>query len=228
MTHFRCAVFCYDPHRFDDMLAPYSETDRTYYRFIPSTRTEEQFRADYEKNKIPHDDEFPDFEQWLKDIGYVREHNIIGYYGNPNAKWDWYSLDGGDWQFELLEDEEYDDRGFARKNQFDYLSHISDSTCAAMYKSLKKDAESDDEYARDEAIEMLKAFPTLEEYMDYMKYNWPYAFITPDGVWHAPGNIGWFASSNDSAVSRKEYMEDWKRWINSPDNPYVNFVDCHI
>lgn len=229
MTHFRCAVFSYDPDRFDDLLAPYNETDKRYYRFIPASRTEEQLLADYEKNRIPHDEEFPDFEEWLTDIGYVRENGVIGYYGNPNAKWDWYSFDGGNWQFELLEDEEYDDNGNARKNQFDYLSHMSDSTCKAMYEDLKNNSEDDsNEYARDEAIDMLKAFPTLESYTEYMQYNWPYAFVTPDGVWHSPGNIGWFASSDDDAMSRKAYVEEWKKWVTSDENPYVNFVDCHI
>jgi hypothetical protein len=233
MTHFRCAVFSYDPSRFDALLAPYSESDEAYFRFIKSTRTEEQFKADYELNKAYEKEQqaesFPDYETWLKGIGYERVNGVIGYYGNPNATWDWYTLNGGDWQFSLKNEEDYDDGGPYTKNQYAYLDeNYSVKETEELYRHLQENAkESDNEYIRQDAQDMLNNF-TLEEYMEYQKWKFPYAYITPDGVWHAPGTVGWFAASDDTAASRKKYWQDWMAWIQSDENPYVNFVDCHI
>ena len=56
----------------------------------------------------------------------------------------------------------------------------------------------------------------------------PYAFITPDGIWHAPGDVGWFGVSDEGPESLDRHIEEWQAFLNSPDDPYVSFVDCHI
>ena len=56
----------------------------------------------------------------------------------------------------------------------------------------------------------------------------PYAFITPDGKWHAPGRVGWFAISDESADDWNKYVEEWDAFLASDGNPYVSIVDCHI
>lgn len=230
MTHFRCAVFCYDPNRFDDLLAPYSETDESLFVFCKAKRPVEQLKAEYEKYISTHpEDANETFEDYLRNIGYVVEGNVIGYYANPDAKWDWYTLDGGDYMVDMKSGEERDDRGFARKNQFKYVDHGNKIDYKEVYENYQRNAKHhENEYIQQEAEDMLKAFPTYDEYEEYARWIFPYAYITPDGEWHAPGNVGWFASSDDTPASMKEYWEEWKRWIESDDNPYVNFVDCHI
>lgn len=56
----------------------------------------------------------------------------------------------------------------------------------------------------------------------------PYAFITPDGVWHAPGTVGWFATDDSTDESQTKYDEEWAAYIASDENPWVCFADCHI
>jgi hypothetical protein len=54
----------------------------------------------------------------------------------------------------------------------------------------------------------------------------PYSFVTPDGVWHTKGRIGWWAVSWDEktdAVWDKEYKDALKNYKGS----FV-LVDCHI
>ena len=181
MSHYRVAVFANNPYQFDELLAPYSETDEEYFEFMPLDDDGYQFaRAAYDR--MPDDVKPESFERFLTDEGYVNDpvSGEVGYMANPNAKWDYYTLDGGDWMFSLKKGEQYDKNGNARKNQFNY------------------------------------------------KDDYPYAFITPDGEWHAPGRVGWFAMSDDTPESIAAYEAEWKAWIASPENPYVNFVDCHI
>lgn len=56
----------------------------------------------------------------------------------------------------------------------------------------------------------------------------PYAFVTPDGVWHSPGDVWFFACDTSTEESRKKHDDEWTAYIDSQDNPYVSFVDCHI
>lgn len=57
---------------------------------------------------------------------------------------------------------------------------------------------------------------------------YPYAYVTPDGEWHAPGRVGWFASSTETEEEWQAYLKELKEYLNNDDNPYVSFVDCHI
>ena len=189
MSHYRVAVFSYNPDGFDDLLAPYGEQDEAYFKFVSPDGLEDRVKDyynDYNK-KYPND---LTWEEYLKDNGYFYSYGKLGYMANPEGYWDWYTLDGGDWQFPLKKGEHLDANGNGRKNQYQYY--------------IKNDKGKTE--------------------LDY-----PYAFITPDGEWHAPGVVGWFAFSDDTEESRKAYVDDWKKWIElTEENPYVCFVDCHI
>ena len=184
MSHYNVAVFSYDPNAFDRLLAPYSEEDPMFMCFSPLTEKERKWYEDYYKE---HKRDIPgSFEEFLTSEGFIVDtlSGKVGRKVNPDAKWDWYTLGGGSWQFELKDDHVFDDDDNVRKNDFVYV----------------------------------------------VDGNWeyPYAFITPDGKWHAPGTVGWFATSDDTPESREAYLREWIAWIESDENPYVNFVDCHI
>ena len=231
MTHFRCAVFSYDPNGFDALLAPYSETDEEYFEFTPLSNENilwlrERYNKDIEDKKLLKDVSFP---EWAKARGYTYQNGSIGIMENANAKWDYYTLDGGDWEFEFKDGETYDDRGHARKNQFTYReTEYSENECRKHYANMQKLADNRDGDNYEYINSFLTEYPTVESYLEYSQWAVPYAYITPDGEWHAPGNVGWFAASDDTPETRNAYFEEWKAWVNSPDNPYVNFVDCHI
>lgn len=229
MSHFRVAVFANDPSEFESLLAPYSETDETYYKFHVLTDSEmDDLRNRYENME----DKTDSFERFLTDIGYVIDltSGEIGYSSNPNAKWDWYSLNGGDWQFELLPGEALDENGNGRKNQYDYVNpDYSKAKSTRHWKDMKELSESkDDDEDKRFAAQFMMENPDLDQYLNECYWNAPYAFITPDGKWHAPGTVGWFAFSDDTAESWKSYLKEWTDWLSSDQNPYVNFVDCHI
>lgn len=56
----------------------------------------------------------------------------------------------------------------------------------------------------------------------------PIAFVTPDGEWHCAGDVGWFATSNDTPESWEKHIKEFKEFLASPGDEYVSFVDCHI
>lgn len=55
----------------------------------------------------------------------------------------------------------------------------------------------------------------------------PFAIVTPDGVWHEKGNMGWWA-----CVSDEKAAEDWKEEVTSlfaqHQDTICVAVDCHI
>lgn len=57
-----------------------------------------------------------------------------------------------------------------------------------------------------------------------------YAVVTPDGVWHSPGDMGWFGASTESDDDWRKWNEEYMdRFINNQDPDYIiTVVDCHI
>ena len=72
---------------------------------------------------------------------------------------------------------------------------------------------------------------TNEDYanqIDWDKTGTPFAFVTPDGIWHEKGDMGWWAM-----VSNEKNKDDWetefKEFLDSLDDDVtVTLVDCHI
>ncbi|WCF05941.1 hypothetical protein NDS46_16320 [Paenibacillus thiaminolyticus] len=57
-----------------------------------------------------------------------------------------------------------------------------------------------------------------------------YAVITPDGVWHAKGDMGWFGMGSESLEEAKEFSVSYYDTFIRDANPehYLAVVDCHI
>lgn len=73
-----------------------------------------------------------------------------------------------------------------------------------------------------------KKYKTKKTFVRQSIFPGTYAFVTPDGKWHAPGKIGWFATSDDTAESFDTYIKEWNDYISSDEDPYVSIVDMHI
>ena len=186
MSHFCVAVFSNEPDdvEFDKLLLKYDENNENEKRFYEVS--EEQIQREYDRF-VEQNYPVP-FEDFLENFGYFFDEELgaYGYRENPNAKYDYYSLDAR-YPYLLYEDVEFDvgdNPVMHRKNDYDYEKETGDLT--------------------------------------------PYAFVTPDGEWHAPGTVGWFASSDETEESTAAYEKEWEEYINSEENPYVSFVDCHI
>ena len=230
MSHYAVAVFS-DDCRFDDLLAPYGENNKNEFEFksVEYAKILEDFKEFQKHNSVWT------LEMYLDEFGYHQKDGQWGYECNPHGYWDWYSLDGKDYLFDLKEWKELDSssddwEGYYRKNDYDWYPDDSEAEADAIdfWDSFVGDgafAEPPGLWSRQYYLERYK---TKEQYVKECKRVVPYAFITPDGVWHAPGRVGWFASSDETAEGHNKYIEEWDAWINSDANPYVSLVDCHI
>ena len=155
---------------------------------------------------------------------------------NPNAKYDYYSLGGKDYIFDPKPNQHMA-RGcfFYRKNQIDYSSSqecFSPEEAIRAWEFFVEEKEPKEGETKPFQFfskeYYLEKYGTKEQFVSDMCECVPYAFVTPDGVWHSPGDMGWFAIDNSTIESNRKYRDEWHEWINSKDNPYVSFVDCHI
>ena len=104
MSHFTVGVFI-DPKRgkkLEELLAPYQENNmedcpKEYLEFFecPAEDIEE-----YEEHK----DEYETLDEFMDKYHGYKKDDITGKYGyweNPNAKWDWYTI-GGRWSNSII------------------------------------------------------------------------------------------------------------------------------
>jgi hypothetical protein len=117
---------------------------------------------------------------------------------NPNSKWDWWVV-GGRWDgFVRGIDRESGDKGFNFGAEHHQFEFNTD-TSEAVLARLDKEGES----------------------------ATPYSVLTPDGVWHQRGQMGWFGTSSGDQP-REEWASHVKEIIkNHPDHLVVG-IDCHI
>ena len=231
MSHYAVAVFS-DDGNFDRLLAPYDENNKKEFEFVPVDY--QQIVDDFERFK-KHNPKWT-LKMYIENYHYFQKDGVWGYEHNPHGYWDWYSLDGRDYLFDVrddvIENPESDEWfGYYRKSDYDWYPQCDP-------REQKDNAKFWDEFViggkedgypslwnRDYYLERYR---TKEQFLKEMERTIPYAFITPDGVWHSAGRVGWFATSNETAEDADRYAKEWDEWIASDANPYVSLVDCHI
>lgn len=74
------------------------------------------------------------------------------------------------------------------------------------------------------------------DYKEFMETWWfkftplvTYAIVDNDG-WHAPGEMGWFGCSSDTADDKKEFIQNFKELAIEKADPdtWLAIMDCHI
>jgi len=56
-----------------------------------------------------------------------------------------------------------------------------------------------------------------------------YAVITPDGEWHAPGDMGWFGFSSESNEDENLFNDNfYNDFIEPYQDKFIAIMDCHI
>lgn len=226
MSHFAVAVFS-DDANFDCLLAPYDENNACQFVFEP---------VDYQKivddfDRFKKGNKSWTLDMYIKNFGYTQEDGRWGYRYNPHGYWDWYSLDGKDYMYEPKDGAELGDgESYYRKNDIDWYPDNHEATADA--EDFWDSFIGSGAYAEPPGMwnkqYFLDRYKTKEQYVKEWSRMLPWAFITPDGVWHAAGRVGWFATSDETAEDADRYAAEWDEWIASDANPYVSLVDCHI
>lgn len=231
MSHYAVAVFTNtdSAYEIDSLMEPYSESDERYFTFHPIDIEEEYKR--YKTFLKDNPDSNYSFAEYLDYSGYKKQDDQYGAYYNDNATYDYYTIDGRDYMYEPKPGEKLEDgQQFYRKNQLDFL-HVDQEDLKEQtefwenfVEGKKKNTNS---YFKREYY--LERYGTKEQFVKEATYNVPYAFVTPDGVWHAPGKVGWFACSDETKESFNAYLDEWLKYIlDTSINPFVSILDCHI
>ena len=222
MSHYCCAIFADSPKDFIRLLKPYDEANEAYFSFIPVEK--ERLLKNYEtflSDNNPYREQGYSFDQYLTDYHYVqREDGSFGYYANPDGKWDWYTLSGREDFFEFKPDCGYDSDGNIKKSAIDFFLRDEEE--------IKDDAEFWDREAEEPNSCYVDHYGTKDNYLKYSGRAIPYAYITPDGVWHAPGNVGWFGMSDETFEEYDAYVQEFDKFVSEAPDCYVNFADLHI
>jgi hypothetical protein len=75
----------------------------------------------------------------------------------------------------------------------------------------------------------IEKYGSKENYLKMESSFGTYAVITPDGKWHAPGDMGWFGMSSDSLDDAKEFQDNFhKNFIEKYPDKTITIIDCHI
>ncbi|MFA5485427.1 MAG: hypothetical protein WC260_04240 [Candidatus Pacearchaeota archaeon] len=175
---------------------------------------------------------------------------------NPNAKWDWYQI-GGRWSGLLklkpgANSGDYGERSWTNKNEIipehkvdtakvkdiDFSIDEKEYNKAIRFWELKIE---EDTPKNKEEEDLLKSdwykkeyyterYNSKEQYAQLTTEFGTYAVITPDGLWHSKGNMGWWGYSSESNNEAKQwYMSFKEKFIDTADPEWtLTVVDCHI
>jgi|SRR5574343_295126 hypothetical protein len=207
-----------------------------------------------EKNYV-----YENAEQWVREWHchyYSKEHDAWGYWNNPKAKWDWYTL-GGRWEgFFLLKDGTKTDQAYMRdinwEEMRDEKNRKSDNTFKEIMNKVRElprfESKSDEEI-----VSFLKENKEKEEVFEEKEKNlfnslyWIYSYhlgdsmeenrkryslatfaVLKEGEWFEKGEMGWWA-----CVSNEKEVDVWKKEWNDlvsdiPGDTLLSLYDCHI
>ncbi|AIY85262.1 hypothetical protein U729_3094 (plasmid) [Clostridium baratii str. Sullivan] len=222
MSHFSVGVLLKKGGKeLEQLLAPYQENNMgdcpvEYLEFEDCTK---EVLENYEEHK----EEYTDVDTFAKDYyGYKKHEDKYGYWENPNAKWDWYLI-GGRWSESLI-----DKKG--KKVSFALLKDID-------WDKMREQAKKVAEYMWDNTPEGIERFfagitkeDTRESFIKRQTEFSTYAVVTPDGVWHSKGTMGWFGLSKENDNAANTWSNNfYDTFIKNEDQEtMLVIVDCHI
>ena len=229
MSHFSLAVLHKEEQCIDELLAPYSEELETAPR-LKYTKAEaiRYARENYEECRNRSDEECWEF---IAD-GYTTDEdgNIYTTY-NPQSKWDWYEV-GGRWDGYLSVNGEHVNTA--------HVGEIDFSPDEETYKKSLRYWDVVVGHAPAETPEEGFSLYNEKYYLDYygdretfarrQSAFMTHAVITPDGVWHEQGQMGWFGLSSETPDESADWAEHYlERFIKNADPKLMmTIVDCHI
>lgn len=234
MSHYTVAVIHHPEQDIDELLAPFDENIKVP-KYISYTKQQAVAHVrKYWKDVEDLSDEecyvkmAADYEDDMKDA----EGNLYSTY-NPQSKWDWYQ-EGGRWSGLLKDKRTGEECDEGRIGDLDFCIDEDEYKRAIRFWEVAidhKPANDDEEFHTFFKEEYYRErYGTKENYARRCASFTTYAVLTPDGVWHAPGEMGWFGCSSESDDESRDWDDHYiERFIESADpNDILTIVDCHI
>jgi len=190
------------------------------------------------KKVVPFKELYKDFDEFMqKWYGTQKDYekDEYGYWENPNAKWDWYVI-GGRWEgsiktFDGLEVNTCLASDIVVTDNEEYQSKIR------FWELVVEDDEPKNEHEKEmknltfySPKYYTELYESKEDYAERTSKFYTYAFLTVDGEWNEPGEMGWFALSDETQDSKKEYEKAFFKYLEyaKENDLYLTVVDCHI
>lgn len=160
---------------------------------------------------------------------------------NPNAKWDWYQI-GGRWSGSLKL-KQGDTSGqimvdSAKIKDIDFSIDSEKYAEAIRFWELIVECQTPENEHEERVVKYnfynsmyySDRYDSKEQYAQLTAEFGTYAAITPDGVWHSKGDMGWFGCGSESDEEAKRWNQSFKEmFIDSADPEWtLTVVDCHI
>lgn len=182
-------------------------------------------------------DEFPKRLLWSDEEIYL--HEIDGFEAdevgddgevystyNPQSKWDWYEI-GGRFSGMLKKKEKCCravDQAYAIDVDFDGMKADAIKALVPYEKFMNSDSLWSKEYLKER-------YPDEKTYVARETVFSTYAVVAPDGTWHAPGEMGWWAMSSETGDEIIAWDLGYYEHFIKPaieNNWHITIVDCHI
>lgn len=210
----------------DGCVKLYSKYDKRFRDYDEPLKSNYVYPKDSEIVTVPYKVFYTTLEEYMYQYHGVRRDEYtgkFGYWQNPDAKWDWYSENGGRWYKQA-------EKIFGEGNNSGTKSDII------------WDEEHEAEVARiwyEENIEVDDPNPlhvfnagnmTKEQYVEANRHLSFRSVVTPDGVWHEVGKMGWFGASSESDDELVEWNSKFYERFIEPlgESDVITIVDCHI
>ena len=232
MSHFAVAVIHRDDQSVEELLAPYNE-NLEVEPYIEYTRDEAiAYAREHYLDKNASDEEC--YEYMVDDYIVDDNGNLLSTY-NPKSKWDWWEP-GGRYSG-LLKNKNGTpiDEGRIKDLDLDldeaeYQYRLRYWDVVVNDSPLRPGETKDSFFNRFKKEYYTRRYGDAETYAKIMTTFSTYAVVTPDGEWHAPGNMGWFGMSDESDKSWIDWVSNYyDRFIAGSDpNWIISIVDCHI
>lgn len=236
MSHFSVLVASKSLRAIEGLLAPYQEGNihncsKEYLEFNDQTEEVEEY---YEE--VKESGEYEDILEVVTEYFCYEEYNgRYGYWSNPLAKWDWYQFGG---RFGGLCLKNGDEDNSVPKSSVDFtMNHSEYEHALKTWELLVEEKEPVTEEEED-IVEWnfykkeyyLQNFRNKETYATVVATFNAYAFLDPDGNWHAQGEMGWFGGSEENTdVMLNHKMNFYEKYLAKLDEDIIlTLVDCHI
>ena len=229
MSHYTVAVFHKKNQRIEELLAPYEEC----IAIDPNDKLSKQIAAKFARRIYPDCEKLSD-KECLEKLTKEHKPDKDGFIYIPNGegKWDWWSI-GGRWHSSLVLKDFTKKADSALVKNIDFSMKQSDYDDALELWDIVVDGKKSDKFITgptDKKDKWVKTYGTRETFARINASFHTYAVITPDGEWHAQGEMGWFGISSATTDEERDWREHYKeRFLDTADpNWILTIVDCHI
>lgn len=253
MSHFSVAVFTNGKKTVEELLAPFHEFECTGIddQYVVDVDVTEELHEQIKDGATledalswyGHEDRVIESEndidkEEIHKYGYaiVQNNQLVKAIRrtNPNKKWDWYQ-EGGRWSNSLItKDGIRCDSAKVSDIDFEALKEKAKLNRFAAWNGYQKEikGKQPSDFIKIRLYGIPKEIETLEQFTSLPVFSLTtYAAITPDGIWHAPGEMGWWGISSDSSDQSADFKALYYEKLITPamENEWdISIIDCHI